>query len=33
MALLIAGAGRDTLANPIAFVLDWCRGLFFSAKK
>jgi hypothetical protein len=31
MALLFAGGGRDTIANPIGFVLDWCKGQFFKA--
>lgn len=31
LALLFAGGGRDTIANPIQFVLDWSKGQFFKA--
>lgn len=31
MALLFAGGGRDTIANPIQFVLDWAKARFFKA--
>jgi len=31
MALLFAGGGRDTIANPIQFVLDWAKAQFFQA--
>ena len=26
LGLLFAGGGGETIANPIAFVLDWCQG-------
>lgn len=28
LALLFAGGGRDTIGNPIGFVLDWSKGRF-----
>ena len=29
VALLFAGGGGQTIANPIGYVLDWCKGSFF----